>query len=361
MVIAEIEPRDVLTGCRHTMGLLDGPDASIEDTLLAALLRRSAGILCPCSRTALRAALLESLQYLDKDGDTLSDRIDLIIEGLIVGGDLLELSEVATDDPAVKGTWVFAAPPSYVVRPGGSIFLTGVVPDQDTFLPQSLASRITYEGFTRVILPEPEKDLASELRDHGLQELPENVWLKTPKPEAADDMLNAMESHLDSLPRSGTVKDLQILDPAQRVTYYPGRWITPRTQTGTFVARRPQDYGAPIWCFVRLDDGVLDRVLDLPLRKTRWRGCDVAWHLQMAIDHCRNNPQLYRHRRIDGGVRLDFFSPLPQWSRRRLMIFGHSVPPKNSLMSYILPSAEAEPEERFLRERLWLARTDDSD
>ena len=361
MVIAEIEPRDVLTGFRQTMGLPDNLDASIEDTLLAALLRRSAGILCPCSRTALRAALVESLQYLDEDGDTLSDRIDLIIEGLIVGGDLLELGDVATDDPAVKGTWVFAAPPCYVARLGGSIFLTGVVPDQDTFLPQSLASRITYEGLTRLIVPEPEEDLAGELREHGLQELPEIVWLKTPRPEAAEDMLNAMERRLESLPRSGTVENLKILDPVQRVTYYRGRWTTPKTQTGTFVARRPQDYGAPIWCFVRLDNGVPDRVLDLPLRKTRWRGCDIAWHLQMAIDHCRNNPQLYRRRLVDGGLRLYFFSPLPQWSQRRLMIFGRCVARENSLMSYILPAAEAKPEERFLRERLWLACTDDSD
>ena len=240
MVIAEIEPRDILTGCRHTMGLPDGPDASIEDTLLAALLRRSAGILCPCSRTALRAALLESLQYLEEDGDTLSDRIDLIIDGLIVGGDLLELSEVTTDDPAVKGTWVFAAPPSYVVRPGSSIFFTGVVPDQDTFLPHSLASRITYEGITRVIVPEPDEDLPAELREHGLQELSENVWLKTPKPETAEDLLNGVERRLESLPRSGIVKDLQVLDPAQRVTYYLGRCTTPNTQSGTFIARRPQ-------------------------------------------------------------------------------------------------------------------------
>lgn len=361
MVIAEVEPRDVLAVCRQTMGLPDSLDTSVEDPLLAALLRRSAGIFCPCSRTALRVALLESLKYLDENEDTLSDRTDLIIDGLIVGGDLLELSEVATDDPAVKGTWVFAAPPSYVTRPGGSIFLAGIVPDQDTFLPHSLASRITYEGFTRVIVPEPEEDLTGKLHEYGLQELSENVWLKTPNPEAAEDMLNAMERRLESMPRSGAVEDLQILDPAQRVTYYRGRWIAPKTQTGTFVARRPQDYGAPIWCFARLANGIPDRILDLPLRKTRWRGCDVAWHLQMAIDHCGNNPQLYRHRRIDCGVRLDFFSPLPQWSQRRLMIFGYPIPRENSLMSYILPAAEAGPEECFLRERLWLARTDDSD
>jgi hypothetical protein len=94
----------------------------------------------------------------------------------------------------------------------------------------------------------------------------------------------------------GTVTDLQILDPMRPVTYYLGRWNVPKNQSGTFVARRPQEFGAPIWCFVALKDGVPARLLDLPLEKMRWRGCDSAWHLQMAIDYCRRNPQRYRRR-----------------------------------------------------------------
>lgn len=361
MVIAEIEPEEVIAGCRQALGLSASPQASFDDTLLAALLRRSAGMLCPCSRATLRGALLESLQYLDKDESSLSERIDAVIEGLIIGGDLLELSEVATIDPAVKGTWVFAAPPSYVIRLGGSIFLTGVVPDQDALLPPSLTSRIVYEGCTRVIAPRAGEDLPGELRDHGLQELSENVWLKSPRPETAESSLTAMERQLASQPRSGTVEELHVLDSAQPVTYYRGRWTVPKKQTGTFVARRPQDYGAPIWCFAALEDGILVRVLDLPLKKTRWRGCDAAWHLQMAIDYCRGAPQLYRRCRASDGVRLDFFSPLPAWSQRRLMILGRPIPREKSLISYRLPADEAETEERFLQERLWLTRTDDSD
>lgn len=360
MAIAEIEPADVLSRCRAAVGLPDNSQDNIEDELLAALLRRCAGFLCPCSRTALRAALLECLQHLRDDAGVLSDRVDRVIDGLIIGGDLLELSDVAIDDPAVKGTWVFAAPPCYVVRPGGGVFLTGVVPDQDTYLPQSLASRIVHEGFARVIAPAPNDDIAGELRDHGLQELSTDVWLKAPKPETAEDFVARMERRLESQPRSGAIEELQILDPTQRVTYYRGRWVLPRTQSGTFVGRRPQAYGAPIWCFVRLTNGVPDRLLDLPLRKSRWHGYDLAWHLQMAVDHCRKNPQRYRRRRIDTLVRFDFFSPLPQWSQRRLMIFGREVARENCLMSYLLPSAEAQPEEEFLRERLWLEPTEDS-
>jgi len=312
MVISEIAPSDVLARCRIGLGVPENSGTHIDDELIAALLRRCAGFLCPCSRTALRAALLESLQFLGDDEETLSERIDAMVDGLIIGGDLLELSDVATDDPAAKGTWLFAAPPSFIVRPGGSVFLTGIVPDQDIFLPQSLSSRIAYQGFTRIIVAEPEEDLPGVLQEHGIQALSPNVWLKAPKTEAAHDFVRAMERTLELQPPSGSIEDLQILYLAQRVTYYRGRWLTPKGQNGTFVARRPQDYGAPIWCFVRLVDGNPDRLLDLPPRKSRWRSSDIAWRLQMAIDHCRGNPQRYRCRRNDTSVRFDFFSPLPR-------------------------------------------------
>lgn len=362
MVITEIMPEDVLACCRKALGLPVAPDDPIDEILLAGLLRRTAGILCPCSRASLRASLLESLHELAPNEQKLPEAIDAVIEGLIIGGDLLELNDVATVDPDVKGTWVFAAPPSFIVRTGGSVFLIGVVPDQDTFLPPSLASRITYGRFTRILEPQPGEDLANDLREEGLQELSEDVWLKAPKPEPAQDALLGMEQHLNAMPPSGGFEGLQILDPNRRVTYYKGRWCAPaRHHDGDFVGRRPQDYGAPIWCFVALQNGVPVRLLDLPLKKTRWRACDVAWHLQMAIDSCNANPQLYRRIADGDRVRFDFFSPLPQWSERRLMILGRPEPRGGSLISYSLPAGTADQEERFLQKRLWLARTEDSD
>jgi hypothetical protein len=359
-VIAKSTPEEMLTGCRRALGLAEIVDSVIDDVLLAALLRRSAGIQCPCSSSTLRVSLLESLRYLSPDESSLSERLDSMIESLIAGGDLLELADVATDDPAVKGTWLFAAPPSFVVRPSGSVFLLGIVRDQDMFLPESLASRIVFEGFTRTILPKPGEDLRGELRQQGLQDLSENLWLKSPKVQTAQDILKGMEQRLTIQPPSGTIKDLQILDPTQPVRYYPGRWMAPTRHSGTFIARRPQEYGAPIWCFVSLQAGVPVRLLDLPLNKTRWRGCDVAWHLQMAIDCCHHNPQVYRRRQTGIGARLDFFSPLPKWAQRRLMILGRPLPREDSLMSYWLPDSEASTEERFLQERLWLSRTQES-
>lgn len=360
MVITELQPDDVLADCRRALHLPAAASTPIDDGLLAGLLRRSAGMRCPCSRTALRASLVESLQGLSQDTKQLAERIEEIIDALIVAGDLLELSDVVTDDPGAKGTWVYAAPPGFVVRPSGSIFLIGVVPDQDTFLPEGLASRVTHEGFTRLIAQQPGEDLRAELREQGLQELSEHVWLKCPKAESAQEMLAALEYLLASQPPSGAVGDLQILDFARPVTYYRGRWMTPKRHSGNFVARRPQEFGAPLWCFVTLQDGVPGRLLDFPLKKTRWRGCDTAWHVQMALDRRFGHPQLYRRRAVDDGVRLDFFSPLPLWAQRRLMIFGRPVPPERCLMSYWLPSGEANVEERFLQDRLWLSAADDA-
>lgn len=355
MKITKVFSDQILSSCRRTLGLSENPEELIDDILLAALLRRSGGIHGPCSRVTLRASLLESLQHLSTDAKELSDRLDEIIEGLIVGGDLLELSDVVIGDFAAKGTWVFAAPPSFVKRPSGSIFLFGIVPDQDTFLPRSLASRICYEGLVRTIKPESGENLSDELREQGLQQLSTDTWLKSPKEIPPEEMFKKLNDQLELQPPSGTIDGLQILDATRPVNYYRGRWVASQSQTGTFVARRQQEFGAPLWCLVALKDGAATRLLDLPGKETQWRGCDVAWHLQMAIDRCRNSPQCYRRSEDGNNVRIDFFSPLPKWAERRLMVFGRSVPPRHSLKSYQLPIAEAKIEEDFLQKRLWLS------
>ena len=360
-MIDRLDTQEVLSGCRQVLGLPLDQEQFVDDQLLAGLLRRSAGIHCPCSRVTLRVSILECLEFLSPDEEYLSDRVDAAIESLIIGGDLLELNDVDTADSSAKSTWVYAAPPSFVVRRNGSIFLFGIVPDQDAFLPKSILDHITYEGYTRTIRPNSNHDFIFELQEEGLLQLSENTWLKGPKKETATTMYDRYEQHLMCQPSSGHINDLKILDSERFISYYPGRWLTPTNQTGVFVARRPQVYGAAIWCFVQLKDGVAVRLLDFPLDKSRLRGCDTAWHLQMAIDHVRDFSQQYRRINNEDGVRFDFFSPLPQWSERRLMIFGRAVSRDRSLFSYLLPHSEAKTEEQYLQSMLWLSPTNDSD
>ena len=362
-MIERVTASEVLAGCRRTLGLPDQGDGEIDDVLLAALLRRSAGIHCPCSRATLHASILECTQDLGVAADEVgwSQRIDDTIEALTVGGDLLELDDVVTEDSDIRQTWVFAAPPGFVIRSNGTAFIFGVVSDQDTFLPSSLGSRVLYDRFTRSIEPLKGKDLADELQKWGLQKLSESVWRKSPKTESPDDFLSRADKCLARQPPTTIIDKLKILDSARPVAYYLGRWVVPTNQSGMFVARRPQEFGAPMWCLVRLEDGAPARLLDLPFEKTRWRACDTAWHLQMAIDHCRHHPQQYRRRPGTRDIRFDFFSPLPQWAQRRLIVFGSPVPPERCLLSILIPSDQAEEEERFLHSRLWLSRSEDSE
>ena len=359
-MIKSVSKSDVLSESRRVLGLPDQGDGDIDGVLLAALLRRSAGIHCPCSRATLRASVLECTQALAADEAHRSQFIDDTIEALTVGGDLLELDDIVTEDTNVCQTWVFAAPPSFVIRPNGTAFVFGVVPDQDTFLPPSLGARVLYNSFTRSIEPREDENLADRLQEQSLQRISENIWFKPPRDEQPKDFLSRVDKSLVRRPPITSIDNFKILDSTRPVTYYPDRWITPTNHTGMFVTRRPQEFGAPMWCMIRLEDGAPTRLLDLPFEKTRWRACDTAWHIQMAIDHCRGCPQQYRLHSRPSGVRFDFFSPLPQWAQRRLMVFGNSVPRERCLFSYLVPNNQAKAEEEFLRSRLWLSRTDES-
>lgn len=359
--IARVTATEVLAGCRDILGTPgDGGGVMLDGALLASLARRSAGIHCPCSRATLRHSLLECMHGLPASFDSLPDAIDDAIEALVVGGDLLELSDVVIDDSDVKQTWVFAAPPRFVARPNRPVFLIGVVADQDTFLPSALNERVVNRGYARVLEPQAGENLPRELRELGLQELSDRTWLKAPRVQTHTQLLEQYDQLLGREQSITAIPDVQILDSAQPVQYYRGRWSHPTDQSGTFIARRPQEFGAPIWCLVKVRNGQPVRLLDLPLPRSRWRGCDEAWHLQTAIDHGRGAPQRYRRRVGADGIRLDFFSPLPQWSERRLMILGQPARRDRCLFSYILPADESDGEEAFLRQNLWLAPDDDS-
>jgi hypothetical protein len=360
MVVQQINEEEVVSLSRQAMALPGNGGDLHDQAFLSALVRRAAGILCPCSERTIFRAVLESLYRLADDAMQLESNVETAIEKAMIAGDLLEFSQATTADPDAKGTWVFAAPPSFVARPSGSVFLTGIAPDEPSPLPPSLSARIVYERYFRLIHQEPSESLPQILRELGLQELSEQSWLKLPKEETANAFLNRLERELMAQPVSGRVSDLLILDGTRDPSYYKGRWVVPRRETGCFVARRPQAYGAPLWGFSHLADGALDRFLDFPPRRARWRGADFAWHLQLAIDSCRGSPQKYRRRQAQDGICLDFFSPLPLWAERRLAIIGRPAEPSRCLFTYQIPERELATEEEFLRTRLWLAPTESS-
>ena len=329
----------------------------LDETLLGELVRYGGGILCPCSRSRLSVGLAQCLQHLEVPHAELRNGVDSAIEALIVRGELLEVRGDASDEWEAGTVRLILAPPRFVVRPSGSTFLLGAVPDHGVFLPRPLAQCIRYDGYLRVLDPNPDRDLQRELRAHGVQELRNSEWLAAPTEVSFDASISSIEARLNAQPPAGAFGSIQILDSLQSVTYYRGRWKTPRRESGVFVARRPQEYGSPLWCVARLEKGSVSRFVDLPLNDMRFRACDEAWHLQMAYDQRRGAPQRYRLERNSNRVRFDFFSPLPKWAERRLLAIGRQIPPSRCLISYSLPDAEAEAEERFIRDRLWLERS----
>jgi len=324
---------------------------------LAAALRRLAGFLCPCSPRTLVRTMIESHCGLFVDEGAFEELLEGSIEALVAVGDLLELSDVALVGEEVRSTWLVAAPPAFVARPSGSSFILGLSADEQTPLPTEVRTRVVSRLGIRYIEPLAGEDLATTLRDLGLREMSSAAWLKCPKTVSAAGLVASFNAKLLGCSPSGEVPDLLVLDGSRKTRSYRRRWGPPGSLTGNFVVRRPQTFGSDLWSYAQLRDGVPLKLLDLPLHGDRWRGCDAAWRIQMAIDALALRPQEYRVRSDAHGAIIDLFSPIPKWARRRLAVVGSEVDPDGCLMSFRLAVSEVATEEKFLEEMLYLNRT----
>src|SRR5690606_8050599 len=131
--------------------------------------------------------------------------------------------------------------------------------------------RVEYAGHVRRLRPlSANEDLRGELRQLGLIELSSDMWLKQPKRRSALEWLAAADRVLDAALPSRDIPGLLLLDPAKPVQYYRGRWTEPKNQTGRFVARRRQAYGADLWCYIQVTNGHPERLIDLPQQVSQW-------------------------------------------------------------------------------------------
>jgi len=322
---------------------------------IAGALRRTASFLCPCAAATLVRGVVRPLRGLVDDLEETKDLIEETLEAMIAHGDILEQHEISEDHNHARGTLLYAAPPSFVSRQSGAIILLGIASDQLSALPDDMDARIEYVTNVRRLNPLPNENLRSELVQLELIELSYDGWLKSPPPQPAAQHVLNLDRLLDAAQPSRDVPGLMLLDPKRPVRYYRGRWVEPRSQSGRFVARRSQAYGAHLWCYVQLRNGHPERLIDFPRSGSRWRGCDEAWLLQMAIDAQRGESQRYRVRPGPEGTRvLELFSPVPMWARRRWDAIGEPVLSSGCLFAYRFAEAEFEEELRFAHEALWL-------
>jgi hypothetical protein len=343
------------------LGLGGGRIDLLNETLMAATLRRLSDFTCPCAPSTLVNAMLAAIRPLIVATQTeLKDQIEESIENLLISGDLLELAKVSVLDREDKENWLFAAPPGFVQRPSGRIFIFGIAPDDASFLPDSLASRVCHVKATRFIDTKEGEPLADILRSFGLREVSNKSWIYSPRQESAQSYLQEVKLRLAGEGYSGDIPGLTIISHALKQVHYRGRWKTPQSETGIFVARRPQAYGAPIWGLAELTDGKAAKFLDLPCKEGRLRGCDVAWRIQLALDYVNGTPATYRCEPDGEGWILQFTFPLPLWAQRKLSFIGSQNP--NNLhtqpFSFWIPDTELHTEKKYLSDYLWFSSND---
>jgi hypothetical protein len=298
------------------------------------------------------------LNGLVDDLDAIKEKVEATLEASIAYGDLLEEHEFVENHESGSATLLYTAPPSFVLRESGTAILIGVASDQLSALPDDLEVRINYINHVRRLIPQQGEELGIELSQLGLIELSYEKWLNPPLSETPKQFITKMDALLKSASPSGNVPGLSILNPETSIRFYRRRWVEPTTQSGRFVGRRAQAYGSPIWCYIELYKGSPLKFVGFPLKGSKWRGCDEAWRLQLAIDYVRGTPQLFKIRTSPSDSRvIDFFSPIPMWARRRWDALGEPVESSRCLFSYKFGESEIEEEIRFLTEYLWLAQT----
>lgn len=335
---------------------LDSSQADLKSTeTIACSLRRSGGFLCPCPFNTLIHSVVQTLEGLLDSLENLDEEIKSVLESLLAYGDFLEFANTSQGGTGTN-TLIYLAPPSFIRRNKNRVLLIGIVPDHISPLPDELEAKIEYVNHIRRLSADDIDDLGTYLTELGLIELNEDIWLRAPNYEPASNYLSRLDRILDLAPHSGDIADLLLLDPTTSVRYYSRRWVKLSSQSGRFVARRNQLYGSPIWCYVEAEKGSAKKFIDLPLRQSKWRGCDEAWRLQAAIDALRGKPQLFRVRPgTKGSNIMDLFSPVPSWAQRKWDAVGERVPGTNgSLFSYGFHGQEIEQEIICARNKLWL-------
>jgi hypothetical protein len=337
---------------------LDPEIVEITSTeVISALVRRTAGLQCPCPRKRILKNVLQSLVGVVPDSGELREVVDDSIDTLVAHGDLLEHNDI-TRESTRSEVVLNRAPLVFVKRESGACVLLGIAPDDRPVLPDFLHEKIQYNNFNRVIPADAALDVSAHLLSLGFIELPYKAWSRCPAAIAPDKHIAAIDRHfVSSLAHfTDTIEGLRFLDPSTSVDYYPNRWVVPKKHTGRFVGRRPQAYGADVWCYVEMERGKPKRFLDLPLPGSRWRGCDEAWHLQAAIDASCGKSQHYKLREGARDLKiLDLLSPVPSWAQRRWVMVGMPVSRHQCLMSFRFRSVEIREEIRFAKDHLWLS------
>lgn len=359
MNVTELTAQDASAVAVATLGLDAEAIGLTSPEGLATSLRRAASFMCPTSPGRLVDAVLGALKPLH-DGDLQRDELVDVLDQLVASGDLLELRHESGRSTRL----LYLAPPSYIERVPGTYLLMGVRPFGAPLIEDELAEAIEYEGHTRILTVDP-TGADGELRSRGLQRVPKDRWVASPRAESPAEFIARHRARLDVIAEAGQLDGLVLLDPASKVRYYRGRWRAPDpADSGDFVARRPQAYGADLWCLIRFQAGAPQHLLEFPVDDPVVPGRDEAWRYQAADDALRGTPQRFRLRRglsPNADVTVDFFSPLPGFAERYVQFSGLPLgKTPGVLFSFRLHAEAVDDVTTFLTDMLWMTYEEDS-
>jgi hypothetical protein len=353
MAVESVSVSEVQTSIVQRIGLDSETLDLSSPEVLSELIRRAASFTCPTTPRSLLQSVRASLRSL-RDDEELRDELAGLIQDLVGYGDLIELP--VEDIQGISKRYLYLAPPSFVQRSGNTCFLVGIRPEGAPVIADVLMNRIEYESYVRrlTFVGEETPNEIGEAND--LLSLRMEHWLSRPRPIGENELLAEYDERLSAAGPAGAIEELVILDATTPPTYYRGRWrAMKRRDSGRFVARRPQAFGSQLWCYAEIEAGVVVHLLDLPVQDRLARGSDEAWRLQAAMDSLRGTPQRVRVDLAQTRTAIHLRSPLPSWAQRRLDVVGiRLVRHPGYLISYSVPTAEAEEELTFLRDLMWI-------
>ena len=319
---------------------------------IASTIRRAATFACPCSASHLTTGCFELLTPL-LGPEFRRETVAESVEALVSYGDLFEGPDITGKS---NSELVYVTPPSFVAVSSSLVLLIGCGRDGHFPIPEYLKERVEPVGHYRRLITDNLEETRKSLLNAGFLRVDVNEWLKAPAALPAEVHIAKYDHLLVPTGPVGVMENVRILESERPVSFYPGRWAPLKKHSGRFVARRPQAYGAELWCYLQAELGEVRWFVDLPRLEPRWRGCDEAWHLQQAIDSFLGHPQIFGLRKgtVKDTVVVDFFSPVPNWARRRWDYSGAPTLADKCLFSYVFSSSRVEEELKFGRERMWL-------
>lgn len=333
---------------------LDSPE------VLAQLVRRVASFRCPMTERELITGVLEGLEgLLGKDqlvevkGVLRTEHGDGLIEDLICCGDLRDVTP-SGEQGRSTGKQLYLGAPAFLRRDNGDCLMIGIRSEGRHLLAglEDREGRIEYTGHVRWFRAIDGEPPASILESLGLRQLEDHEWLKRPPPVTFDELVGKYDQLLEEEEQlsGGGIEGLELFDSDRASGTYRSRWRAPtRRDTGRYVAKRPQEFSGPRWCYVEIESGQVRLAIDLPRLDPLAHGWDEAWRLLAAIDKKHGHPPVVRVTHQDSGeYLLKISTPPPVWAKRRLALVGRVIPPETGWPSWCLGQDDVDQEIEYL-------------